>query len=251
MPPAFSDDEVSDVEVNQSSAKKSSRARNPAKYEDEIPEDDDAASTDEKNGVAEGDDEEEGDDDEDLDEEVYVVEKIMSHMIDKGKPLFEVKWEGYEKKSDRTWEPEENLIDNASDALNEYLESIGGRDKLYEDSANALKTKKRGRPSSSTPQASGKRSRKNGDHPTDEEPPLSAKTATWKPPPGSWEEHIDHLDACEDEVSGNLMVYLTWKNGHKTQHPTKVIYQRCPQKMLQFYEQHVRIIKRDSDADSL
>lgn len=27
-----------------------------------------------------------------------------------GKPLFEVKWEGYDKKSDRTWEPEENLM---------------------------------------------------------------------------------------------------------------------------------------------
>jgi chromobox protein 1 len=27
-----------------------------------------------------------------------------------GKPLFEVKWEGYESKSDRTWEPEENLM---------------------------------------------------------------------------------------------------------------------------------------------
>ena len=27
-----------------------------------------------------------------------------------GKPLFEIKWEGYEKKSDRTWEPEENLV---------------------------------------------------------------------------------------------------------------------------------------------
>jgi chromobox protein 1 len=121
--------------------------------------------------------------------------------------------------------------DNASEALNEYLQSIGGREKLYEDSANALKTKKRGRPSSSTPQASGKRSRRNGDHPADEEPPLSAKAAVWKPPPGSWEEHIDHLDACEDELSGNLMVYLTWKNGHKTQHPTKVIYQRCPQKV--------------------
>lgn len=61
----------------------------------------------------------------------YVVEKIMSHMIDKkvrrrsfgvigdgwgangskqGVPLYEVKWEGYDKKSDRTWEPEENLV---------------------------------------------------------------------------------------------------------------------------------------------
>jgi hypothetical protein len=27
-----------------------------------------------------------------------------------GVPLYEVKWEGYDKKSDRTWEPEENLV---------------------------------------------------------------------------------------------------------------------------------------------
>lgn len=78
-----------------------------------------------------------------------------------------------------------------------------------------------------------------------------------------------NLDACEDEESGKLMVYLSWKNGQKTQHPTNVIYQRCPQKvcwmtwlrcrlwkltalqMLQFYERHVRIIKRDPDSDSV
>ena len=29
---------------------------------------------------------------------------------DQGVLKFEVKWEGYEKKADRTWEPEENLM---------------------------------------------------------------------------------------------------------------------------------------------
>lgn len=126
--------------------------------------------------------------------------------------------------------------ENASEALNEYLESIGGRDKLVEDSANALKNKKRSRPSSSsTPQPTGKRSKRNGDHPEDSDPPLTAKAITWKPPPGSWEDHVANLDACEDEESGKLMVYLTWKNGQKTQHPTSVIYQRCPQKVCAFY----------------
>lgn len=123
------------------------------------------------------------------------------------------------------------LRENASEVLNEYFESIGGRDKIFADTANALKTKKRGRPPSSTSQAGNKRSRRNGDHPADSEPPLSAKAATWKPPPGSWEDHIAQLDACEDEETGKLMVYLTWKNGHKTQHETSVIYQRCPQKV--------------------
>jgi chromobox protein 1 len=121
--------------------------------------------------------------------------------------------------------------ENASEALNEYLESIGGREKLLEETAKVLKIKKRGRPSSSTPQPAQKRSRRNGDHPADSDPPLSAKAAIWKPPPGSWEDHIAQLDACEDEVTHKLVVYVTWKNGHKTQHETSVIYQRCPQKV--------------------
>ena len=40
------------------------------------------------------------------------MEKITSHIVDgeTGDLSYEVKWEGYEKKSDRTWEPEENLL---------------------------------------------------------------------------------------------------------------------------------------------
>ena len=115
----------SDAEVDRAAVTTPGRARKPAVKEVEL-EEDDAASTD-KNGIAGGEDEEEDDDDEE--EEVYVVEKILSHMMDqvslpiaviarvrgltgkqKGTPLFEVKWEGYDKKSDRTWEPEEHLM---------------------------------------------------------------------------------------------------------------------------------------------
>lgn len=40
----------------------------------------------------------------------YTVEKILTHQFnDDGKILFQIKWEGYEKLADRTWEPEENL----------------------------------------------------------------------------------------------------------------------------------------------
>ncbi|KAK3303566.1 uncharacterized protein B0T15DRAFT_540616 [Chaetomium strumarium] len=247
MPPAFSDEEPSDVEIEQSSTKKLGRGKKPVSYQDNLDEEDVKNGTNGSNDLEADDDNEDGDE-----EEVYVVEKIMSHMIDpkQGKPYFEVKWEGYDDEADRTWEPEENLVENASEALNEYLQSIGGREKLLEETAKVLKSKKRGRPSPSTPQPTQKRSRRNGGHPVDSEPPLSAKAATWKPPPGSWEDHIAQLDACEDEVTHKLVVYVTWKNGHKTQHETSVIYQRCPQKMLQFYERHVRIIKRDPELDS-
>ena len=34
----------------------------------------------------------------------------MDHQFnDDGQILFKIKWEGYEKVADRTWEPEENL----------------------------------------------------------------------------------------------------------------------------------------------
>jgi len=35
---------------------------------------------------------------------------VLTGIQQTGNPLFEVKWEGWEKKSDRTWEPEENLM---------------------------------------------------------------------------------------------------------------------------------------------
>lgn len=251
MPPAFSDnEEPSDVDIKPSSTKKSGRGKKPVSYQDNPDQEDVKNGANGADGVEADDDDEDGD--EEGDEEVYVVEKIMSHMIDpkQGKPYFEVKWEGYDDEADRTWEPEENLVENASEALNEYLQSIGGREKLLEETAKVLKSKKRGRPSSSTPQPAQKRSRRNGDHPADSEPPLSAKTATWKPPPGSWEDHIAQLDACEDEATHKLVVYVTWKNGRKTQHETSVIYKRCPQKMLQFYERHVRIVKRDPELET-
>lgn len=34
----------------------------------------------------------------------------MLTALQNGQLRFEVKWEGYEKKSDRTWEPEDNLL---------------------------------------------------------------------------------------------------------------------------------------------
>jgi hypothetical protein len=33
----------------------------------------------------------------------------LADSVGQGEPRFQVKWEGYEKKSDRTWEPEDNL----------------------------------------------------------------------------------------------------------------------------------------------
>ncbi|KAM0278989.1 hypothetical protein ACHAQH_004856 [Verticillium albo-atrum] len=205
---------------------------------------------DETNGddVLEGD-EEEDDDGEGDDEEVFIVEKILSHKVEAGgELLFKVKWEGYSRKADQTWEPEANLTEGAPEIIADYYKSVGSRALILEESRKGKETKKRGRPASTTPAASSKRARKDRDHPADGTPPASATANNWKPPSGSWEDDVTTIDACEDEDTGKLIVYLNWKNGHKTKHTTDVIYKRCPQKMLQFYERHIRIIKTAAGA---
>lgn len=47
---------------------------------------------------------------EDGEENEYVVDKLLAHdYMDDGELHYLVKWKGYEKKSDQTWEPLENL----------------------------------------------------------------------------------------------------------------------------------------------
>ncbi|KAF5017738.1 hypothetical protein F66182_10308 [Fusarium sp. NRRL 66182] len=219
MPPALSDDE-SDVEFTTpprvsrnksvSAGAASDRAENDVKPEESL--------------------DEEGDEgDEDLDEDEFVVEAIKKHIIDdNGDLLFQVKWEGYEAKKDLTWEPEDNLKETAQEILDRYFDQFGGREKLFEQTETAAKTKKRRRAANGTPSTTSKRSRTNAAHPSASAPPATAKK--WSPPAGSWEDEIETIDACEDEGSGKLIVYLIWKNNQKTKHDVDIIYKKCPQK---------------------
>ncbi|KAL7621898.1 hypothetical protein AAE478_007398 [Parahypoxylon ruwenzoriense] len=241
---AISDDEASDVgdvPVPTPSERVKDIPTIPGDDDDELL---DVVKGDIENGDDSKEEEEEEDgeegNEEDLEEDEYIVEKILAHVVEpNGAVKLKVKWEGYEKKSDQTWEDEDNIRENASNILDEYLKKLGGRDKIIEDAKAALKSKKRGRPTSGTP-TNGTKRRRNGSHPASATPPASGRA--WKPPVGSWEDDVESIDACHDENTGKLIVYLTWKNGHKTQHDTKTIYQRCPQKMLQFYERHVKIV---------
>ncbi|KAG7123457.1 Chromo domain-containing protein 2 like [Verticillium longisporum] len=246
MPPALSDTEQSDNDFDipvPTTRDRSTKSRTPNKSDEEM--NDEPVENGDAEDVAdvkEGDDEDDAD--EDGDEEVFIVEKIISHKVEDGDQLlFKVKWEGYSKKADQTWEPESNLTEGAPEIIAEYYKSVGSRAMILEESRKGKETKKRGRPASSTPASSSKRARKSRDHPSDSTPPASATANTWKPPSGSWEDDVTTIDACEDEETGKLIVYLNWKNGQKTKHTTDVIYKRCPQKMLQFYERHIRIIK--------
>lgn len=121
--------------------------------------------------------------------------------------------------------------ESAQDILNDYYERLGGRQSIFEQTEKAARGKKRGRGGSNAGAGPSKRARKNGTHPAETTPPASSSTKSWAPPAGSWEEEIEAIDACEDEGGKKLVVYLDWKNGHKTRHDTSVVYKKCPQKV--------------------
>lgn len=269
MPPALSDDEMSDgsgvgAVTTPPPSKRSKKA--PA-YADS--DDDDASDSDAPSGRAKSaqrtngsskkkeepvpvaDDDDEEDEEGDEEEEEYEVQEITGHMLDdKKQPRFRVIWKGYPDEADHTWEPEDNLVENASIILNDYYSKIGGREKVFE---KPTKGKKRGRPSAaasasaptsanSTPNPSAaKRSRKSeiiDTHPSSRESPVADATKLFKPPAGSWEDEVVDVEMFRGN-DGELRVFLTWKNGNKSQHVAQQAYVRCPQRILKFYESRI------------
>ena len=63
----------------------------------------------------------------------------------------------------------------------------------------------------------------------------------WEPPAGSWEDHVMSIDTVEeipDYKTGEKVLYgyVVWNNGRKSQHPLRVINNKCPQKVCCFAE---------------
>ncbi|KAL4978637.1 hypothetical protein BDW66DRAFT_129218 [Aspergillus desertorum] len=203
---------------------------------------------DKKNGV---DDTNDADDDENEDEDVYVVEKILGHSFKgDGTLLFQVKWQGYDDPKDETFEPEENL-EGAQEILNEYFKLIGGRPQKP-----SKKRKSTGRPpkAASVEKSEPKRRRRSRAASTEETNAAEEKekvkvkesvAPNWVPKSKNWENEVKAVDTIVRE-DGGLVAYLHWKNDKKSKVSIETCYDRCPRKMLKFYEQH--LVFKDSDA---
>ena len=124
--------------------------------------------------------------------------------------------------------------ETAPDVLEAYLAQVGGKELIVrqysEKKAAGGKGKKRGRTSTAANETAAKKGKRNGTNTASATPPAGATQSGFRPPTGSWEDDVVLIDACEGS-EGAVIVFLTWKGGHKTQHPLAQVYKRCPQKV--------------------
>ncbi|KAL5357427.1 hypothetical protein BJX96DRAFT_16043 [Aspergillus floccosus] len=191
----------------------------------------------------EDDDDDIKDEDEDEDEGVYVVEKIVGHEFAKnGKLLLQVKWKGYDDPADMTMEPEENLLEGAKELVEDYYTLLGGRPQKTQ----GRKRKSMGAAKQKPDTAEPKKRRKSQ--------PSAADTAStagtiashddvpdWVPKKvKNWESYVVGVDTIiRDPETQSLIAYLHWTNGKKSKVSISTCYDKCPRKMLEFYEKHL------------
>ena len=121
--------------------------------------------------------------------------------------------------------------------VEEYFDSLGGREKVFASKGKKATTK-RGRKSDIASASTKKAKTEKKSQSRSVTPKQNEEKFT--PPSGSWEDEIKAVDAAEG-AEGQVQVYLTWRNGQKTQHPLETCYKRCPQKMLKFFESHLYV----------
>ncbi|KAI9485551.1 MAG: hypothetical protein EXX96DRAFT_545555 [Benjaminiella poitrasii] len=55
-----------------------------------------------------------------------------------------------------------------------------------------------------------------------------------------WELEISSIDYVEKSKIPGLIVYIQWKNGLKSVHHSSEVYMKCPQKMIEYFEQFAK-----------
>ena len=120
-----------------------------------------------------------------------------------------IKWLGYEKESDNTWEDEENCA--GSEKLIESYWAVHGPKPLVTTPQKGAARKR----NLSTPASEGGTTKKLRKESAEEKTPLQSKVAeisTWKPPADlqSWDASVAHIETIEKTDNGLLLVYLQW-----------------------------------------
>jgi chromobox protein 1 len=198
----------------------------------------------------------------------YEVEMVVGHKHVKGRIHYLIKWNGYSS-DDNSWEDGVDVF--CTDLIEAYWrrhEQAGGsksdlkgipkkdsaRPARSNGTAIASKASKKDRDGDTVMEmAPAKRQRTSALKDALKDAPKDARKSDevsmnvdlsdikWTPPKSwtSWEDKVRTIQTVE-RINQQLLIRLEWKNGRETQHPIELAHQKCPQKLIQFYESHIK-----------
>lgn len=144
--------------------------------------------------------------------EEYSVEKVLDRRVRNGKVEYFLKWKGYSDE-DNTWEPEENL--DCPDLINAFEDARKKREK--EEGAKKRKTIDGADPKPSKKKATDDKKAQGFERGLEPERILGAT-----------------------DTSGQLMFLMKWKDTDEADLvPAKQANTKCPQIVIQFYEERL------------
>jgi hypothetical protein len=153
------------------------------------------------------------------------------------------------------------LRDGASDIVNAYYKSIGGRPERPTEKAkpgrkrksmgdNKLKTAT----PTTAPAAGPKKRRKAAPKETEEDTRTPEANGSWLPKGKNWDKEVTNVETIvRGEGEEGLVAFLEFNNGRKARVGIDVCYEKCPLKVHRF--QHckstIQILTFESDAQVL
>ncbi|KAG0376682.1 hypothetical protein BGX24_007379 [Mortierella sp. AD032] len=223
-----------------------------------------------KNGA---DDEVEYEEEEDEAEEVeFDVEEVVGHKYVKGKLHYHIKWKGYDS-DENTWEDTDGVF--CTDLIEAYwtrhkqagglrtdLRSIPKKDPVRstksKGTTDAVKTLRKVQDIDAVMEVGPAKRQKTSGPPKyslresfkavrkAEEKGAGINNGVfdnnrWAPPKSwtSWEDKVETIQTVE-RSNQKLLIRLAWKNGKETHHPIETAHEKCPQKLIQYYESHIK-----------
>jgi len=210
-------------------------------------------------------------------EEEYNVEKIVDVKIEKGQKYYLIKWEGYSS-DDNTWEHENDC--DCKDLIDEFYKNRNEKQTNKKKDKSTIKkeeleennSKKRKSIESPNQKSKQRKSTEKTNEKIDIKKNKSEEKTefyklylpeenlpTSKKSRESWENLIDCVESIEksdEPISKNnkntnikLKVYVLWKDGVRSVHSNQVTNNKCPKKMIDFYENHIRFLKNQTNSN--
>lgn len=178
-------------------------------------------------------------DDENMDEDEYVVEKILRHNVDKDGVKYLIKWEGFSKKEDQTWEPIDNLS-GATELLEAYHRKIGGTPDPSGASKSGKKaTVKRKASTVFDSPSNGVAERKRGRKSNAGEQEQTKAPSKRDYPSGSWESHVKKVSHIAKDEDDKYTCLIEWNDGEKSAHPLATARTKFAQKLIDYFIEHL------------